>query len=131
MPAKTRVLCIGHDQLLLQTRKWMLEKEFEVETADTIGQTFELLNSRTYDLLLLCHSLDDNECKLICTAVFSRAMATRVLQLTEGWGTVRSLIGPEEQTSAAKPQTLVRKISEVIRDSQSPKIGPPDLSGAR
>ncbi|HUN86870.1 MAG TPA: hypothetical protein VMU48_20995 [Terracidiphilus sp.] len=96
----------------------MLQSEFEVKTADSIAGTIELVNRGAFDLLLLCHSLNDDECKVICAAVFSRTPAARVLQLTAGWGDIRTLIGPEEQTSAVRPQNLVRKVSEMIRSSQ-------------
>lgn len=124
------ILCVGHDPTLLQTRKWMLEGQFEVELADTLTEALNVLRSRTFDLVLLCHSLNDLECKMICDAVFSQAPATRVLQLNEGWREVRSLIGPLEQTSAAKPQNLIQKITEMAERARGAHRGPANLSGA-
>ncbi|MGA8731353.1 MAG: hypothetical protein WB608_21525 [Terracidiphilus sp.] len=117
--------------MLLQTRKWMLEGEFEVEIASSVPEavaTLEASNDLSFDLVLLCHSLNDQECKAACDAVFSRNTATRVLQLNEGWRDIRSLAGPQEQVSAAKPQSLIEKITELAQRSRS---GPPDLSNAR
>ncbi len=128
---KSRILCVGHDPMLLQTRKWMLEGEFEVETAETVAQALvlmEMVDQRPFDLVLLCHSLNDQECKLICDAVFSQSTATRVLQLNEGWRDIRSLTGPQEQISAAKPQTLIEKIADLTRTAQSARSGPTELS---
>lgn len=117
--------------MLLQTRKWMLEGEFEVETAETVAQALvlmEMVDQRPFDLVLLCHSLNDQECKLVCDAVFSQSTATRVLQLNEGWRDIRSLTGPQEQISAAKPQTLIEKIADLTRTAQSARSGPTELS---
>lgn len=130
---KSRILCVGHDAMLLQTRKWMLEGEFEVETAETAAQALVLLEmvGRPFDLVLLCHSLNDQECKLLCDAVFSQSTAIRVLQLNEGWRDIRSLTGPQEQISAARPQTLIEKIAELTRRAQGTRSGPTDLSETR
>lgn len=127
---KARVLCVGHDSMLLQTRKWMLDGEFEVMIAETVPETLSVLSTHTFDILLLCHSLNDPECKAICNEVFSKTPATRVLQLTEGWRDVRSLIGPEELASATRPGNLIQKITEMAQRAQNVRSGPPDLSNA-
>lgn len=116
--------------MLLQTRKWILEGEFEVEVADTVAHALALLavpSPRPFDLVLLCHSLNDQECKLICDAVFSQSNATRVLQLNEGWRDIRYLTGPQEQISAARPQTLVQKITELAQRARRSRSGPADV----
>lgn len=128
---KARILCVGHDPMLLQTRKWMLEGEFEVEIAETVVQAvvlLEVLDHRSFELVLLCHSLNDEECKTVCDAVFSKCPGTRVLQLNEGWRDIRSLTGPLEQISAARPQTLIEKIAELTRRAQRAQSGPTDFS---
>jgi CheY-like chemotaxis protein len=130
MLPKARILCVGHDPMLLQTRKWMLEGEFEVEIADTVPQALELLaipDSHLFDLILLCHSLNDAECKRICDAVFSEGTNTRVLQLNEGWRDLRTLSGPLDQVSAARPQTLLQKISELARGARNARSPSTDL----
>jgi hypothetical protein len=119
--------------MLLQTRKWMLEGDFEVEIAETVPQALALLiipDSRPFDLILLCHSLHDQECKRICDAVFTLSTATRVLQLNEGWRDLRTLTAPLEQISAARPQTLIQKITELARGARNARSGPPDLGDA-
>ncbi len=131
MSPKARVLCIGHDRMLLQTRKWMLDAEFEVEIADNIPEAVANLGARHFDLVLLCHTLNDQECRSICDEVFSKTPATRVLQLNEGWRDFRSLIGPEEQASAARPQTLIEKITEMAQKAQNARSGSPELSDAQ
>ncbi len=127
---KARILCVGHDPMLLQTRKWMLEGEFAVEVADTVPEALSSLatsNGPSFDLVLLCHSLTEQECKMICDVVFSHGTATRVLQLNEGWRDIRSLAGPQEQVSAARPQSLIEKITELAQRARS---GPTDLRDA-
>ncbi|MFZ0746495.1 MAG: hypothetical protein WAM85_18955 [Terracidiphilus sp.] len=117
--------------MLLQTRKWMLDAEFEVEIADNIPEAVANLGARHFDLVLLCHTLNDQECRSICDEVFSKTPATRVLQLNEGWRDFRSLIGPEEQASAARPQTLIEKITEMAQKAQNARSGSPELSDAQ
>ena len=119
---KAKILCVGHDPMLLQTRKWMLEGEFEVEVADIVPEALATLAASdrlSFDIILLCHSLNDQECKTICDAVFSHSTATRVLQLNEGWRDIRSLAGPQEQISAARPQGLIEKITELAQRARS------------
>lgn len=125
---KPGILCVGHDPMLLQTRKWMLEGEFEVEIADTVPDALGILGSRSFDLILLCHSLNDHECNMICDAVFARTPDTRVLQLNEGWRDIRSLTGPQEQISAARPMTLIRKITELTR-AENVRSSPQGIRG--
>lgn len=119
--------------MLLQTRKWMLEGDFEVEIAETVPQALALLvipDSRPFDLILLCHSLTDQECRRICDVVFAMNADTRVLQLNEGWRDLRTLTGPLEQVSAARPQTLIQKITELARGARNARPGPTDLGDA-
>ena len=119
--------------MLLQTRKWMLEGEFEVKITDSVSEALTAIaesDGISFDLVLLCHSLNDQECKLICDAVFSQSTATRVLQLNEGWRDIRSLTMPLEQISAARPQTLIEKIAELTRRAQGARSGPTDVSDA-
>ena len=99
--------------------------DFEVEIAETVPQALALLvipDSRPFDLILLCHSLNGPGMQGASAMSFSAMNAdTRVLQLNEGWRDLRTLTGPLEQVSAARPQTLIQKITEACpRSSQCP-----------
>ena len=108
----------------------MFAKEFDVDTADTLEATLERLTSHTYDLLMLCHSLSEEESQTISAAGLSRSPATHILQLTNGLGDNRAYIEPEEQSSSTRPQSLVRKVAQMMEKAPASDPGRSDTSVA-
>lgn len=58
MPLPATILIYGHDPMLLDTRRWVLEKAgFEVLTIAELDRAAEIVTDQPIDLFLLCHTL--------------------------------------------------------------------------
>ena len=64
MPLPYRVLCFSRDPRLLETRHWVLEKRFDAVTILSIAAMEQQSSlGRSFDLVLLCHTLSAEECE--------------------------------------------------------------------
>jgi DNA-binding NtrC family response regulator len=78
-----RLLSYGHDEMLLFTRRRILEREYWVETCDRLCDLEETLAKGPFQLALLCQSVPDAECKEIMQRVRSAWPEVKVLVLQE------------------------------------------------
>ena len=58
-----RVLVVSRDVPLLRTRDLMQGTFFSVLTAGTVAEARNLIEEEQFDLLVLCHSLTEQECR--------------------------------------------------------------------
>jgi hypothetical protein len=79
-----RVLCYGHDETLLYTRKLILEREFVTERCDTVAGLTEILSRGPLDLILICQSVPDAECEEVIETVRAASPEVKVLVLQAG-----------------------------------------------
>jgi hypothetical protein len=78
-----RLLSYGHDEMLLFTRKRILEREYGVETCDRLCDLEEVLAKGPFQLALLCQSIPDAECNEIMLRVRAAWPEIKVLVLRE------------------------------------------------
>lgn len=83
MPRLPRLLCYGHDELLLYTRKKILEPEFFVEVCTDIPSLEQALLRGAVEIAVLCHSVTDAECQEVVLRVREHCPAVKVLVLYE------------------------------------------------
>jgi hypothetical protein len=62
MSSKFRVVCFGHDLKLLETRQLLLAGRYDAYTANNLPELSELAKQGQVDLLVLCHTLSEEEC---------------------------------------------------------------------
>ena len=84
MDTIAKILCVSPDPMLLQARRWILEGYFQVDCAGRVPEAAALIESQSYDLILLCYSLRAEECRQVHKLVRARAPQSRILALTEG-----------------------------------------------
>lgn len=84
MGRKPEMLCVGLDPLLNRTRRLVLEKCFEVELAENLPQAFALLEAKRFDLVLLCYSLTDEDCRAAVQFIHRLPARPRILALAQG-----------------------------------------------
>lgn len=84
MSTHPQILVVGHDQMLLQTRRLILGTYFEVEAAGRMSEAGSILSTRDFDLIVLCDTLSDSECHRIADMISGR----------EPQPTLLSLLGP-------------------------------------
>ena len=77
------LLSYGHDEMLLYTRKRILEREYCVETCDCLSDLEEVLAKGPFQLALLCQSVPEAECQEIVQRVRAAWPEIKVLALRE------------------------------------------------
>src|SRR5215469_16233465 len=81
MSAHSQILVVGHDQMLLQTRRLILGTFFEVEAAGRMSEAGSILSKREFDLIILCDTLTDSECRQIADMVEDQRPKPTLLSL--------------------------------------------------
>lgn len=109
---KSRLLCMGHDPLLNRTRKLIFEKCFDVTLASALEEAVSLLAEQRFDLVLLCYSLTDEECRWAVECIHGFPHPPRILVLTQGGD--RLLLGPhDERFASTGPADLLQKAASM------------------
>ena len=97
------VLCFSRDQRLLETRIAVLAKKHRVVPVSTLAEIRNLPNGTAFDLILLCHTLREEDCKGARGIVQRRWPTAKILSMTkvnkssstqDGEAAVRGLDGP-------------------------------------
>src|SRR5271157_4654558 len=65
----THVLVVGRDRMLLQSRQLILGTYFQTEAAGRIQEAAAMIASRDFDLIVLCFTLSDDECRQVAGMV--------------------------------------------------------------
>ena len=73
------VLVFSRDQLLLETRRLILEAFFQARGADSIEDAEALLAMHRFDLIILCSTLSEQECDACLNSPSTRNRARRFL----------------------------------------------------
>jgi hypothetical protein len=105
---KPELLCVGRDAVLNRTRRLVLERCFAVELAHSLPEAQAKLTGRRFDLVLLCYSLTDDECRRAVEFIHRLAAAPRILALAESRRRL-SLEGPDEEYFPDGPADLLAK----------------------
>jgi DNA-binding NtrC family response regulator len=78
-----RLLSYEHDEMLLFTRKRILEREYWVETCDSLCDLEEVLAKGPFQLALLCQSAPDAECQEVMQRLRAAWPEIKILVLRE------------------------------------------------
>ena len=117
MKNHSAILLYGHEELLLWTRRLVLEwAGYEVSVAQEIRQASQLLDREHVDLIVLCYSLSRAECaELIAT---SRGEVPTLLMTECGEMGSRDCDMREVADSCFDsilgPEALVRKVDAIL-----------------
>lgn len=63
MNVKANVLVVSRDEMLLRTREMILGAFFSVKGAGRFSEAKTLITETNFDLVVLCHSLTNDECE--------------------------------------------------------------------
>ena len=114
MNSHARVLVVSRDEMLLRSRQMILGAFFLVEGAGRFTEARSLLDCRTFDLVVLCHSLTSNECEQLAMLARRQIPRPQVLAMS---ASSRASIKPwaDEQLGVdAGPYGLVKKCAEML-----------------
>jgi len=113
MPAPASVLVFGRDYQLVHTRSLILEKAgFHVRTASSLPDIHQLLSEPSMDIMLLCHSLSNQECNEALSITHERWPRIQTIALisgSSGCGSDSADVVMESTEGPAKLISAVRK----------------------
>jgi DNA-binding response OmpR family regulator len=111
---RPRLLCYGHDGMLLYTRKLILEAEFSVERCEELSGLAEVLSRGRVDLVLVCHSVPQEECAEVIEKVRAESPAVKVLALQESLGGACSAHSDATMDNLEGPPALLHEIHALL-----------------
>jgi DNA-binding response OmpR family regulator len=110
---KPEMLCVGRDPLLNGTRRLVLEKYFEVDLAQRVPEACLLLKAKPFDLVLLCYSLSDEECRVAIECIDGLPARPKILALAQGHQRLLLQAGDEEFAPNG-PAELLAKAAAMV-----------------
>ena len=117
MSGKPEILCVGHDSVLNRTRRMILERCFAVALAQSLSEATALLRGRRFALVLLCHSLTDDDCRSIVDFIHSLQSTVRILVLGEERSQLQ-LAAQDEEFASGGPAELLQKTAAMAGIAQ-------------
>src|ERR1700761_8897067 len=114
MASRRRVLCYGHEEMLLYTRNRILEREFLVDKCDNLGCLPEKLSQGPLDLLLLCQSVPDAECEEVINMARAASPEVKVLVLEANLSGSCSLHSDAAMENLDGPSALLHRIHALL-----------------
>ena len=109
-----RLLSYGHDEMLLFTRKRILEREYWVETCDGLCDLEGVLAKGPFQLALLCQSVPDAECQDVTQRLRAAWPEIKVLILRESIVGVRNARCDHMMDSLEGPPALLHEIHVLL-----------------
>lgn len=114
MNSHARVLVVSRDEMLLRTREMILGAFFSVHRAGRFSEATALMRARRFDLLVLCHSLTEDECERLSMIAHEQNPRPLVLAMS---ASSRAPIHPwaDKQLGVdAGPYGLLKKCAEML-----------------
>jgi DNA-binding response OmpR family regulator len=109
-----RLLSYGHDEMLLFTRKRILEREYCVETCDCLSDLENVLATGPFQLALLCQSIPEAECQEVTQRVRAAWPEVKVLVLRESMVGACSMRSDHTMDSLEGPPALLHEIRVLL-----------------
>ncbi|WP_348270089.1 hypothetical protein P8936_06735 [Edaphobacter paludis] len=114
----SKILLAGNDFRLLATRGAVLSKTHANVTCCNALETMQLLESETFDLVVLCHSLDVMQAAEITERVHQRLPKVKVLLVaSEVESDLLSSSIPFDTISSPEPKDLIARTSELLKQA--------------
>jgi DNA-binding response OmpR family regulator len=114
MNSHARVLVVSRDEMLLRTREMILGAFFAVRGAGRFSEAGALLTKDSFDLIVLCHSLTDDECARLAGMARGKSRRPLILGMSaSSRGAVKDW-ADEQLGVDAGPYGLVKKCAEML-----------------
>lgn len=114
MNSHARVLVVSRDEMLLRTRKMILGAFFVVHGAGRSSEAKALLKTETFDLIVLCHSLSNDECEQIAAIARRRNARSLILAMTSSSRSIMKPWADRQLGVDVGPYGLVKKCAEML-----------------
>jgi CheY-like chemotaxis protein len=111
-----KILVAGQDARLLATRAEVLKKTGADVVSCTASEALKLLESETVDLVVLCHSLSEEEVERIAHKAHERGQRTRVLVVVPEVSRERlHRDATFDATTLSDPTRLIARATELLQ----------------
>jgi hypothetical protein len=111
--SRARVCMASWDQALLQSRTMMLGAYFLVQPAGRFPECVRIVRNNPYDLLVLCHTLDDYQQETLATIARETYAPVEVLALEIGPSVDRPYADHVYEVTRG-PWQLVMKCAQIV-----------------
>lgn len=118
---RPRLLCYGHDDMLLYTRKCILESDFSVEICTGLTRLGECLRAGPVRVVVICHSVSDQECKAAIEMARAAWPGIKILTLREGDHEECSLHADKSMDHLDGPPALLYKVHSLLGTASADK----------
>ena len=112
--SRSRLICYGHADMLLYTRKCILEREFAVEICCNISRLGEVLAQGPVLVVVMCHSVPQRECVEVIELSRAAWPEVKILTLQEGITGECSLHSDRTMESLEGPPVLLHKVHSML-----------------
>ena len=108
------ILLIGEDEFLLETRAAVLRPTGAETVCSNVSSVMPLLESKPFDLAILCHSVPDHLCQTLTEVIHLNWPSTRVLLVSavRDWEQETTATGVE--TCPPDPERLIERTIELL-----------------
>ncbi len=114
MNTNSQVLVVSRDPILIETRQLILKPYFGVQGAAKIQEAERLVLRNQFELIILCHTLGEEECSRFLTLVQSLDPCPKILALSANGGACVPLGIEQLWITDAGPGPLVEKSAELL-----------------
>jgi CheY-like chemotaxis protein len=120
-----RILLAGTDSRLLATRAAVLSKTGGVVVYSNPMETLAILDSNeTFDLVVLCHTLEESDVVAIVDKVHQKICGAKILMVTSALDDYRVKVNSHiDATTKAEPGHLVALAKEMLVASPASHAG--------
>lgn len=115
MALQHRVLCFGHDLMLLETRRWVLEKRFVSVYVSSLGDLARVAGGGGFDLLILCHSLSQQDVCKAADLAHDVCPGLKLLALGSATTEWELPVSDQLMVGLAGPQVLLEKAEQMLQ----------------
>lgn len=110
-----KILLVGQDSRLLETRAAVLAKIKATVVCQEPAESLEILEREIFDLVVLCHSLTEKQVGEVTDVVRRRWPKTKILLVVSNLSQERFHKGIEfDATSSPEPNRLIRRTAELL-----------------
>lgn len=113
------VLVVSRDPMLLQTRTLILGANLHTEAASGSTEAAAAMAEHAFDLIVLCYSLSEAECKTVVDVAQRQDHRPKILTLSNSRNRLCAL-GDDDLSVEKGPYELVKKVSELLGRTMSP-----------
>ncbi len=116
----TKILIYGHDQMLLSTRRLILEQAgHTVDAVDEPDLVQKALIETTIRLLILCQTLSDTECKIAVEMAFILRPEVKIMLMVASRPRVFTADHQNLFHISAGPHALIQTVHQIISPART------------